>query len=172
MVSTAPERWPLRIRIITLSDRASRGEYEDRAGPAVRRGAEEILAGLPWDVSFALEILPDDAPRLRAALEAAFAGGADVVFTTGGTGIGPRDLTPDVIRPLLDKELPGVMEAIRVKYGAAIPSALLSRSIAGVAGRTLVYALPGSARAVEEYMAEIGRSLHHALLMLAGIDAH
>jgi molybdopterin adenylyltransferase len=172
MSGSSDARRPLRIRIITLSDRASRGEYADRSGPAVRRCAEVILAGPRWDVSFSLEILPDDAPRLRAALEAAIAGGADVVFTTGGTGIGPRDVTPDVIRPMLDKELPGVMEAIRVKFGATVPSAVLSRSIAGVAGRTLVYALPGSARAVEEYMGEIGRSLDHALDMLFGRDTH
>jgi molybdenum cofactor synthesis domain-containing protein len=100
------------------------------------------------------------------------AGGADVIFTSGGTGIGPRDVTPETIRAVLDREIPGVMEYIRVKYGRTKPSALLSRSVAGVIGSTLVYALPGSVRAVREYLAEILRSLEHAVLTVRGIDLH
>jgi len=163
---------PLQVRIFTLSDRASRGEYEDRSGPTVERCIETIFASLPWSVSCGIEILPDDGAVLRSRLEAAARAGADIILTTGGTGIGPRDITPDVIRPMLDKEIPGVMEAIRVKFGAALPAALLSRSVAGVMGKTLVYALPGGVKAVEEYLGEIGRTLEHALFMLAGYDVH
>ncbi|HLD45162.1 MAG TPA: molybdopterin-binding protein, partial [bacterium] len=105
-------------------------------------------------------------------LLAARTNNSDLVFTTGGTGIGPRDLTPDVVLPLLDKTVPGIMESIRFKYGQNLPSALLSRSVAGVMGTCLVYTLPGSVRAVSEYLAEILKTLPHSLLMLWGIDAH
>ena len=96
----------------------------------------------------------------------------DAVFTTGGTGIGPRDITPDVIETMADRLIPGIMEHIRIQFGAEKPNALLSRSIAAVMGQTLVYALPGSVRAVSEYMGEILKTFEHALLMIHGIDAH
>ena len=95
-----------------------------------------------------------------------------MIFTTGGTGIGPRDITPDVVAPMLDRELPGVMEFIRMKHGERLPSALLSRSVAGTIGNMLIYTLPGSVKAVREYTAEILRTLPHSLLMLHGINAH
>lgn len=163
---------PLRITVITLSDRASRGEYADRSGPAVRQALEQHFAGSRWHLDFKVHLLPDEATALTAAIQATVAAGADIIFTTGGTGIGPRDITPDTVRPLLDKEIPGIMEAIRVNCGRELPSALLSRSVAGVIGSTLVYTLPGSVRAVNQYLAEITRSLEHALLMLWAIDAH
>ena len=94
------------------------------------------------------------------------------MITTGGTGIGPKDFTPDVIRPMLDKEIPGLMDHIRLKYGAEKPNALISRSIAGVMGNTLVFALPGSVKAVNEYMEEILKSFWHMIYMLHGIDSH
>jgi molybdenum cofactor synthesis domain-containing protein len=96
----------------------------------------------------------------------------DLIITTGGTGIGPRDITPDVVRPLLTREIPGVMEHIRVKYGMENPKALLSRAVAGAAGKTLVYTLPGSVKAVHEYMTEIIKTLEHTFYMLYGIDVH
>ena len=94
------------------------------------------------------------------------------MITTGGTGIGPRDFTPDVVQSMLDKEIPGLMELIRMKYGQEKPAALLSRSVAGVMGKSLVFTLPGSVRAVSEYMSEILRSLNHMIFMLNGIDLH
>ncbi|HEX7584798.1 MAG TPA: molybdopterin-binding protein, partial [Prolixibacteraceae bacterium] len=97
---------------------------------------------------------------------------ADVIFTTGGTGIGPRDYTPDTIRPLLDKEIPGIMELIRVKYGMEKPAALLSRGVAGVSDKTLIYCMPGSVKAVTEYCNEILPTIEHSLYMLEGIDSH
>ena len=96
----------------------------------------------------------------------------DVVITTGGTGIGPRDITIETVRPLLDKEIPGIMEMIRIKYGQEKPNALLSRGIAGVMGQTLVYTLPGSVKAVDEYMTEILKTLQHLIYMLHGVDVH
>ena len=96
----------------------------------------------------------------------------DIIFTTGGTGIGPRDITPEVVKPLLDKEIPGIMESIRIKYGMEKPNALLSRSIAGVMKKSLIYTLPGSVRAVNDYMSEILKTLEHLIYMQRGIDAH
>jgi molybdenum cofactor synthesis domain-containing protein len=161
------------IAIITVSDRASRGEYRDASGPAVRARVQHHFARSQWRAQVAESlIVPDDVQRLQQAIEQTLASGCRILITTGGTGLGPRDITPDVIRPMLDREIPGVMESIRVKYGSANPSALLSRSIAGMIGSTLVYALPGSSRAVEEYLDEILPTLDHSLRMAAGIDSH
>lgn len=164
-------RAPLRAVIVTLSDRASRGEYEDRSGPAIRAELERHCAG-KRPLAIEMKLLPDNAAALRRVVRGAVAKGVEVILTTGGTGIGSRDITPETIRPLLDKEIPGIMEFIRVKYGVEKPSALLSRSVAGVIGRTLVYTLPGSVRGATEYMSVILQSLDHALLMLRGLDAH
>ena len=95
-----------------------------------------------------------------------------MIFTTGGTGVGPRDITPDVVTELCDKFIPGIMDHIRLKFGADKPNALLSRSVAGVAGSTLIYTLPGSVRAVQEYMQEILKTLEHLILTLHGLDDH
>lgn len=163
---------PLRIRIITLSDRADRGEYEDRSGPR----AEELLRahykGGRQHLILERAVLPDDACRLKAGLQDARDAGVDVVFTTGGTGVGPRDITPDVVATMADRLIPGIIEHIRVTYGAAKPNALLSRSVAAVLGRTLVFTLPGSVKAVNEYLNEILKILDHAIYMLHGLDAH
>ncbi len=96
----------------------------------------------------------------------------DIIITTGGTGIGPRDITPDVVKPMLDKEITGIMELIRVKYGQKKHQALLSRSVAGVINKTLIYTLPGSRKAVAEYMDEITPTIMHSIYMLNGIDSH
>lgn len=163
---------PLKIQVITLSDRASRGEYEDRSGPAIRARLETHFAVGHWAAEVGSALLPDEPAQLRAAIEAAVSVQTDIIFTTGGTGIGPRDITPDVIRPLLTREIPGIMEYIRVKYGASIASALLSRSVAGLVGSTLIYALPGSEKAVQQYMDEILKTLEHSLRMINRIDQH
>lgn len=162
----------LRVRIITLSDRASRGEYADRSGPAIDGALRRHFVASRWRIDLTSRLLPDDAGILRRELESCMADKMDLVFTTGGTGIGPRDITPDTVRPMLDKEIPGIMEFIRMKYGQSLPSALLSRSIAGVMGTTLVYTLPGSVKAVGEYLDVILPTLDHSLTMLWGIDSH
>jgi molybdopterin adenylyltransferase len=116
--------------------------------------------------------LPDDSGQLRENLAQAGRAGVDVIFTTGGTGVGPRDSTPETAAAMCDKLIPGIMENIRMKFGQANPNALLSRSIAGVTGRTQVYTLPGSVRAVEEYVGEILKTMEHVVFMLHGLDMH
>lgn len=160
---------PLRVAIITMSDRASAGEYKDRSGPVARAMLEEHFAKTRWRLVVKQAILPDEAAPLALALRDAIDAGVDVVFTLGGTGIGPRDVTSDVVAAQCEKMLPGVMEAIRAKYGAENPMALLSRSVAGVAKMTQLYALPGSPNAVSEYLTEVLKVLEHAILMLHGI---
>ncbi|MDX9813007.1 MAG: MogA/MoaB family molybdenum cofactor biosynthesis protein [Bacteroidales bacterium] len=159
------------ILIVTLSDRASAGVYEDLSGRAIKERIVEFFDSLGWRCKIDNLIIPDDAGMLgdvmvRAAAE------RNLIFTTGGTGIGPRDITVDVIKPLLERELPGIMEYIRVRYGAENPNALLSRAVAGVAGEALIYTLPGSVKAVGEYLTEILKTLKHTVLMQYGIDAH
>ncbi len=163
----------LRCLVVTLSDRASRGEYEDRSGPRAQALLAEHFAATRWRLAVRGVVLPDDAAALRALLEAETGpDGCDIIVTTGGTGIGPRDVTPEVVTAVADRVIPGIMEAARVRFGATHPSALLSRSVAAVRGHTLIYALPGSVRAVEEYLAEVLRTVEHAVCMLHGIDAH
>lgn len=163
---------PLKIRIITMSDRAARGEYEDKSGPRIRELLDEFFAGKRWHVEIEATILPDDADKLRAELTAARDGDVDVAITTGGTGVGPRDVTPEAASAVCDKIIPGIMENIRIKYGSQKPNALLSRGIAGVAGQTQIYTLPGSSRAVTEYMTEILKTLEHIIFMIHGVDVH
>ena len=163
--------WRLRCKIITVSDRASRGEYQDRSGPRVRQLIEEYATNRHWNIEIDHTIVPDEAPMLREELQNARKASYDVVIMTGGTGVGPRDVTPDVVTGECDKLIPGVMEHIRMKYGSEKPAALLSRSVAGVLGDTLIYSLPGSVKAVEEYMSEILKTLGHLVLMIHAIDA-
>lgn len=161
-----------KIKVITLSDRASRGEYQDLSGPEVAKSISQFFNSLAWQFELDSEIIPDDAQLLENRLVEARNANYDWVVTTGGTGIGPRDVTPDVVKRLIDKEIPGIMEHIRLKYGAEKPNALLSRGVAGLMGTTFVYTLPGSVRAVREYMAEITKVQKHLFLMLMGIDSH
>lgn len=160
-----------RILIITLSDRAYSGEYDDRSGPKIEEIFREFSLKEQWKIEVERVVLPDDRDMLHRRLVKAVKR-FDIVFTTGGTGIGKRDITVETVKPFLTKEIPGIMEYIRIKYGAEKPNALLSRGIAGVAGRCLIYTLPGSVRAVEEYMTEILKTLRHTMEMLYGIDTH
>jgi len=159
------------VLIITLSDRASKGEYEDHSGPKVKELLSAYFSSIGWEYSLDLTLIPDDAARLTELLTDA-AKQKNLVITTGGTGIGPRDITVETVKPLLNKEIPGIMEFIRMKYGSEMPNALLSRGIAGLMGVSLVYTLPGSVRAVEEYMTEILKTLKHTVYMQYGIDKH
>lgn len=164
-----PEK--LEVLIITLSDRAYRGEYEDLSGPRIKELVSEYFTSAGWDHNVNADLIPDDALRFKELLKRA-SGIYNIIFTTGGTGIGSRDITVDTLSPLLSKEIPGIMELIRVKYGMENPNALLSRGVAGIIGKSLIYTLPGSVRAVEEYMTEILKSLKHAIYMMYGIDTH
>lgn len=161
-----------KARIITLSDRASKGEYKDLSGPGINKLLKEYFAEINWNIEIENSIIPDDIDQLSSILVNEKESGTDIVITTGGTGIGTRDITPDVARSFLDKEIPGIMEMIRIKYGSEKPNALLSRGVAGVMGKSLVYTLPGSVKAINEYMTEITKTMKHLFLMLHGIDSH
>jgi len=167
-----PDKLPEKLEalVITLSDRAYSGIYTDRSGPKVKEMLSSYLSSENWDHGIDSALLPDDPAKLRELI--LMSSGYDLIITTGGTGIGPKDITVDTIAPLLSKQIPGIMEFIRVKYGMEKPNALLSRSIAGIAGKSLIYTLPGSVTAVEEYMREILKTLKHTLYMLYGIDTH
>nr|WP_321454062.1 molybdenum cofactor synthesis domain-containing protein [uncultured Carboxylicivirga sp.] len=161
-----------KVIVITLSDRAYHGEYEDKSGPHAEKMISELFRIYNRKVEIEREILPDDIELLHAKFRELKNAGYDLIITTGGTGIGPRDNTPDVVKPFLDKEIYGIMELVRMKYGMDKPNALLSRSIAGVMAKSLVYVLPGSVKGVEEYLTEINKTVFHSLKMVHGIDAH
>jgi molybdopterin adenylyltransferase len=161
----------IKVVVITLSDRASRGDYIDISGPRISELIQIFFKTQSIKCNVTNFLIPDDEEKLKEILQVSLPG-SDFIFTTGGTGIGPRDITVDVIKPLLTKEIPGIMEFIRAKYGSEKPAALLSRSVAGLSGKTLIYTLPGSVRAVNEYMEEIQKTLLHTLEMLSCIDSH
>ncbi len=160
----------INVLVITLSDRAAHGIYEDKSGPLLEQGIEEFLKSKNRKFMVTRKIIPDDKNKLNEVLKE-FAT-YDIIFTTGSTGIGPRDIAPDNVKPWLDKEIPGIMELIRYKYGAEKPGVLLSRGVAGVKGKTLVYTLPGSPKAIKEYTTEIFKTLQHSLYMLHSLDIH
>ncbi|MFC2134119.1 molybdenum cofactor synthesis domain-containing protein [Bacteroidota bacterium] len=160
---------PLKIKVITLSDRASAGEYEDQSGPAIKNLLTEHFEASRWHPEFHYSLMPDNEEILLAELQKSVKDNIDILFTTGGTGIGPRDITAEVIEKFSDKVIPGIMDHIRIKYGESIPSALLSRSVAAVKDKMLIYSLPGSVKAVKEYTTEIIKSIEHAILMLHGL---
>ena len=158
--------------IITLSDRASRGVYDDKSGPAVAQWLQKQFQKLGWRLSIHHTIIPDDEQRLREILQSSIEQRTDLIISTGGTGIGPRDITPEVMKDYIHKEIPGIMEMIRWKYGFEKPAALISRAMAGVNGKTLLFALPGSVKAVNEYMAEINKHIEHLVYMIEAVEKH
>ncbi len=163
---------PLRVKVLTLSDRASSGSYSDRSGPRLQEHLTEHFSTRRWHLETKCEVIPDDATRLREQLMAAREGGIDFLFTCGGTGIGRRDITTEVVVGMSDRVIPGIMDAIRLKYGGKNIHALISCSVATLLGDTIVFTLPGSVKAVNEYMQELLPLLEHLLLMRHGIDAH
>lgn len=162
----------LKILVVTLSDRASKGIYEDKSGPFVKKMTEEYLISKNRHFEFKQEVIPDDAILLKAQIDKAVEEHYDIIITTGGTGIGKRDITVDVVKPMLEKEITGIMELIRVKYGMKKPNALISRAVAGTINDTLVYTLPGSTKAVKEYLDEILPTIEHSIYMMNGLDLH
>jgi molybdenum cofactor synthesis domain-containing protein len=161
-----------RIAIITLSDRASAGTYEDKSGVLMQEMIQADFDEKGLTCSFDYQVIPDDKALFEGQLRKHIQAKTDYIFSTGSTGIGPRDIAPDTIRMVIDKEIPGIMECIRVEFGMQFPNAQLSRSIAGVADQSILYALPGSPKAVKEYLEEIFKTLLHAYLMLHAVDAH
>ncbi|MDZ7737803.1 MAG: molybdenum cofactor synthesis domain-containing protein [Bacteroidales bacterium] len=157
--------------VITLSDRAAEGEYDDLSGPEVEKMLKGYFNDIGWAIETETVIIPDDRARLRQMLNE-YSQDNNIIITTGGTGIGPRDITVDVVKDLISIEIPGIMDHIRLKYGSEKPNALLSRSVAGIMDNCLVYTLPGSVKAVREYMTEILKTLQHTVYMQYGIDVH
>jgi molybdenum cofactor synthesis domain-containing protein len=155
----------VRARVITASNRAAAGVYDDRGGPVLVEGLRRLGFDVPEPV-----VVPDGEP-VEQALRAAVADGVQVVLTTGGTGLTPGDLTPAMTRRVLDRETPGIAEAIRA-FGVAqgVPAAMLSQGVAGVAGRTLVVNLPGSTGGCRDGLAVLSPVLVHAVEQIAGGD--
>ncbi|MFI6227057.1 molybdenum cofactor biosynthesis protein B [Micromonospora echinospora] len=154
----------IRARVIVASNRAAAGVYADASGPILVAGLRELGCVVDDPV-----VVPDGDPVGRA-LRVAVADGVDVVLTSGGTGVTPTDRTPDVTRALLDHEIPGIAEAIRAHSRATVPTSVLSRGLAGVAGRTLVVNLPGSTGGARDGLAVLGPILAHTVDQLRGGD--
>ncbi|MEV0963215.1 MogA/MoaB family molybdenum cofactor biosynthesis protein [Streptomyces sp. NPDC049910] len=160
----ADERPARRALVVTVSNRASAGLYEDRGGPLLAEG----LAQMGFRVD-GPRVVPDGDP-VEEALRDGVAAAYDVILTTGGTGISPTDRTPDATARVLDYEIPGIPEAIRAHGLAKLPTAALSRGLAGVAERTLIVNLPGSSGGVRDGLAVLSRMLPHAVDQLHGGD--
>jgi len=167
-----PDARSLAFVVVTVSDRASRGELADLSGPRACELVRDHFVAHGWTVTERRELIPDDRGRIRAALRHALDHGADLVLTSGGTGLGPRDVTPDVTRELLDREIPGLTEAVRARYRASVPTVDLSRALAGQAGPAIVINLPGSPKAVAEFLAVLLPVLPHAIEMARGGHEH
>jgi molybdenum cofactor synthesis domain-containing protein len=154
-----------RATVITVSDRSASGEREDASGPV----GVDLLRDAGWDCADAI-IVPDGADSVERALRTAIEAGAELVVTTGGTGVSPRDQTPEGAARVIERMLPGIAEELRRRGAAEKPAAMLTRGLAGVAGRTLVVNLPGKPAAVASGIPVVLSVAGHVLDQLAGGD--
>jgi molybdenum cofactor biosynthesis protein B len=151
--------------VITVSDRSHGGLRHDTSGP--------LLASLLSDLGFAVGevvVVPDDVHAVQAAVRAAVAAGSDVVVTTGGTGFAPRDITPEAVRPLLERDAPGIVEALRQYRRDEVPTTILSRAVAGTVGASFVVTLPGSTGGVRDGVSVLAPVVGHLVAQLRGGD--
>lgn len=156
------------VAVLTISDRCSQGQMTDTAGPAVA-----ALLCVQWpDAEIHTQVLPDDEPAIAIALQNLAAQGAALILTAGGTGLGPRDRTPEATRRVLDREVPGLAEAMRAAGAQRNRYAWLSRGLAGLRGSTLIVNLPGSERGARESLEAILPLLPHALEVIGGGQSH
>ena len=156
------------LAVLTISDRCSRGEMTNTAGPAV-----VALLRKQWpDAEISTGLLPDDETAICAELGRLCEAGAALILSVGGTGLGPRDRTPEATRRVIDREAPGLAEAMRVQGAAANKYAWLSRAVAGLKGSTLIVNLPGSKRGAEESLEAILPLLKHGIEVAAGGQRH
>jgi len=152
----------IRFGILTLSDRSARGQRDDVSGPALAR----LIEAENWTVA-RQSLLPDDESAIRAALsEWADSGELDVILTTGGTGFAPRDITPEATRAVIDREAPGLAEAMRAASLKITPHAMLSRVVTGIRKKTLIINLPGSPKGAVENLQVVLPVLSHAIQLL------
>jgi molybdopterin adenylyltransferase len=157
----------MRVGILTVSDGCARGEREDRSGAAIAAWAAER----GYEVA-AREVVPDEAERIVSVLESwSDALGLDLVLSTGGTGVAPRDVTPEATRSVLEREAPGIVEEIRRRGLQATPYSALSRGVAGIRGATLVVNLPGSTGGVRDGLEVLGPLVEHAVRLARGETA-
>ena len=156
-----------KAHVITVSDRASSKKMPDESGPALVR----ILKQGHFEVS-GPDVVPDNQKKITDAIVAAVAGGVDVVITTGGTGLGPRDVTPQATSKVIDYEVAGIAETMRRAGAASTPMAALSRGIAGVSGRSLIINVPGSVKGATESLEAVMPILGHAVRLLRGDTSH
>jgi len=161
--SDLPAQIGWRGAVIVMSDRASRGEYEDQSGPLLEEGLKSHGAS-----EVDCQVLPDEPTSLLEAVSNAVQSGATLVFVSGGTGVGPRDITVATLRPLFERELPGVATAFQAYGQSRIPTAMLGNAVAGIIGGTVVVAIPGSPGAARDALACLMPSLLHAHAMLGG----
>ena len=152
----------MRAVVLTVSDRVAAGARTDESGPLAR----ELLTAQGFDVTS--ELTPDDSPAIAAALRAAVGDGVDLVVTTGGTGLAPRDVTPEATMSVIERPADGIADLIR--RSGSVPTAALSRGVAGISGRTLIVNLAGSTGAVRDGIAALEPLLGHAVSQLAGGD--
>jgi molybdenum cofactor synthesis domain-containing protein len=154
-----------RARVVTVSDRSHGGLRHDTSGP--------LLSELLRELGFAeaeVVVVPDEVEQVQAALRSAIAEGMDLIVTTGGTGFAPRDITPEATSALLEREAPGLAEALRLFNRDTVPTTILSRAVAGIAGSTIVVNLPGSTGGVRDGVAVLAPVIGHAVVQLRGGD--